>query len=164
MIILDSSPLIHLTKIGKINYIIDLFDGIIISRAVCNEVIKKGQIAGYSDAVLLKNYIKNNRIKVLEVKTPDPILQEYLHPGEYESIQLALELDSLLIMDEKKGRNITEQKRIETLTTADIILLLLKEKSINFKLFRQNLSKYAADGWLGANIYQKYLREGKNYE
>jgi len=164
MIILDSPPLIHLTKIGKINYIIDLFDAIIISPAVYNEVIRKGEKAGYSDAILLKNYFNNDKIKVLEVKTPDPILKEYLHPGEYESIQLALELDCFLIMDGKKGRKITEQKGIETLTTSDIILLLLKEKSIHFKLFRQNLSKYAADGRLGANIYQKYLREGKNYE
>ncbi len=84
--------------------------------------------------------------------------------GEYESIQLALELKALLIMDEKKGRNITEQKGIKTFTTADILLLLLKEKVIDYGFFQKNLSKYSANGWLGVNIYQKYLKEGKIYE
>ncbi len=55
MIILDSSPLIHLTKIGKIDYLINLFDFIIISKAVYKEVIIKGEKAGYSDARLLLN-------------------------------------------------------------------------------------------------------------
>ncbi|MHA1292535.1 MAG: hypothetical protein ACTSQJ_07705 [Promethearchaeota archaeon] len=164
MIILDASPLIHLTKIGKLGHIIDLFDYILISTAVYKEVIEEGIKAGYTDAILISNYIKENKIKKIKIKHPDPLLNDYLHPGESESIRLALELKSLLVIDEKKGRLIAEQKGIEFITTADILLLLLKEKLINFNYFQKNLSKYSTDGWLGTEIYQKYLEEGKKYE
>lgn len=164
MIILDASPLIHLTKIGKLEYIINLFDFIIISHAVYKEVIEEGIKAGYTDAILILNYFKNNKIKEITIENPDPLLEEYLHPGESESIQLADQLKCILIIDEKKGRLIAEQKGIEFLTTADGLYLLLKEGLINFDFFKKNLTKYSADGWLGAEIYQKYLEEGKKYE
>ena len=164
MIILDASPLIHLTKIGKLEYIINLFDFIIISHAVYKEVIEEGIKAGYTDAILILNYFKNNKIKEITIENPDPLLEEYLHPGESESIQLADHLKCILIIDEKKGRLIAEQKGIEFLTTADGLYLLLKEGLINFDFFKKNLTKYSADGWLGAEIYQKYLEEGKKYE
>ena len=45
-----------------------------------------------------------------------------------------------------------------------MLLLLLKESLINFDIFKKNLAKYSADGWLGADLYQKYLEEGKKYE
>ena len=145
MIIFDASPLIHLTKIGKLEYIINIFDSIIISNAVYKEVIEDGIKAGYTDAILLLNYFKKGKIKEITIENPDLLLNEYLHPGESESM-------------------IAEQKNIEFLTTADVLLLLLKEKKINFDFFQKNLSKYSADGWLGANIFQKYLEEGKKYE
>ncbi|GAH29310.1 unnamed protein product, partial [marine sediment metagenome] len=67
MIILDASPLIHLTKIGKLEYIINLFDFIIISHAVYKEVIEEGIKAGYTDAILILNYFKNNKIKEITI-------------------------------------------------------------------------------------------------
>ena len=164
MIILDASPLIHLTKIGKLEYIIDLFGYIIISNAVYKEVIENGIKTGYSDAILILNYYKNNKIKEIKIKNPDPLLEEYLHPGESESIQLAKSLKCILVIDEKKGRLIAEQNNIEFLTTSDLLLLLLKEGLINFDFFKKNLGKYSEDGWLGAPIYQKYLERGKKYE
>ncbi len=164
MIILDASPLIHLTKLGKLDYIVGLFDFIIISHAVYKEVIEDGIKAGYTDATLILNYFKNNKIKEIMIENPDPLLEEYLHPGESESLQLADRLKCILVMDEKKGRLIAEQRKIEFLTTADVLLLLLKEDLINFDFFKKNLVKYSADGWLGADIYQKYLEEGKKYE
>jgi predicted nucleic acid-binding protein len=131
---------------------------------VHNEVIEKGIKAGYTDAISILNLVKKEKIKEMVLENPDSLLDEYLHPGESESIQLAKNLGCLLIIDEKKGRLIAEQRNIEFLTTADIILLLLKEDLIDFSHFQKNLSKYAADGWLGTNIFQRYIEEGKKYE
>ena len=164
MIILDASPLIHLTKIGKLEYVIDLFDYIIISNAVYKEVIEEGIKEGFNDAILILNYLKKDKIKEITIENPDLLLNEYLHPGESESIQLALFLKAILVIDEKKARMIAEQRGIGFLTTADVLLLLLKEKLIKFEYFQKNFLKYSADGWLGADIYQKYLEEGKKYE
>ena len=68
MIILDSSPLIHLTKIGKIEYLVNLFDYLIISEAVYTETIENGIQSGYSDAKLLFNLVEEEKIKKLKIK------------------------------------------------------------------------------------------------
>lgn len=164
MIIFDSSPLIHLTKIGKIRFILNLFDFIVIPDKVYFEVIEEGIKTGFSDAILLRNYFKNKKIKKMEVSLHDPILKDYLHAGEYEAIQLAQQLDGLLVMDEKKGRLVAEQKEIEVVSTADTLLLLRKENVIDSTLFQSNLGKYAANSWLSPIIYDKYLKEGKKFE
>lgn len=163
MIILDASPLIHLTKIGKIGFLIELFDYIIISGAVYDEVIQNGLQMGYDDAKILMNYYKEEKIRIKSIVQEDSIISDYLHKGEYESIQLAEALHYILVIDEKKGRIIAEQKRIKFYTTAGILLLLLKEKVFNANLFELNLSKYASNAWLSTDIYQWYLREGENY-
>jgi hypothetical protein len=164
MIIFNSSPLIHLTKIGKIEYILNIFDFIVIPSEVYSEVIEEGIKEGFSDATLLYNYVENKKIKKIEINKPDLILKDYLHPGEYETIILAQQLEGLLVIDDRKARAVAEQKNLEVLTTADVLLLLLKENVINSTLFQLNLSKYSANGWLAPNIYEKYLAEGKKYE
>lgn len=164
MIIFNSSPLIHLSKIGKMEFLFKIFDFIIIPEAVYSEVIEAGLNAGYSEAILLLNYYNSKKILKMKITTPDPILKGYLHPGEYEAILLAQELNALLVIDDKKGRTVAEQKRLEFLTTADIFLLLIKEKVINSTLFKLNLGKYSANAWFASNLYQKYLKEGKKYE
>lgn len=164
MIILDASPLIHLTKIGKIEFLLDLFGYALITEAVYQEVVEEGIEKGYSDAILILNYIKKKRIKRVELQNPDISLNNYLHPGESESIQLAKQLDLILVIDENKGRTLAEQREIIFYSTADILLLLLKEKVINFDLYTRNFARYASNGWLGRDVYKKYLMEGKNYE
>ncbi len=164
MIILDSSPLIHLTKIGKIEYLVNLFDYLIISEAVYTETIENGIQSGYSDAKLLFNLVEEEKIKKLKIKKTDNILKGYLHLGEYESIQLATEFNRLLVMDEEKGRLVAEQRDLLVLTTADILLLLLKEKCISYPLYHTTFIKYSDQGWLGSNVLELYLEEGKKYE
>ena len=164
MIIFDSSPLIHLTKLGKIDFVIKMFDFIIVPKAVYSETIEDGIKTGFSDATLLLNYFRNEKIMKLEIGQQDPILKEYLHSGEYESIQLAQQLGIILVMDDRKGRLVAEQKGVEVLTTVDVLLLLRKENLINFTYFQSNLGKYSSNGWLAPNIYEKYLKEGKKYE
>jgi len=164
MIIFDSSPLIHITKIGKIDYILRKFGCIIIPNAVFTEVIDDGIKEGYSDAIFLKNLFEERKIEKIEIKQQEIVLKNYLHPGEYEAILLAQQINGLLIMDEKKGRFVAERKKIEVVTTPDLLLLLCKEKIIDYTLFQSSLGKYASKGWLNPEIYQKYLMEGKKFE
>ncbi|MHA1767254.1 MAG: hypothetical protein ACTSWX_14905 [Promethearchaeota archaeon] len=164
MIIFDSSPLIHLTKIGKMDFILKKFDNIIISDAVYLEVIEQGIEHGYSDALLLENYVNAKKILKYSIKKTDPLLKKYLHLGEYESILLSEELKSIIVLDDRKARIVAEQRNLSSISTADLILLLIKIKSINFNIYKRNLLKYASNGWFSHELYELYLKEGKKYE
>ena len=167
MIISDSSPLIHLTKIGKIKFIIDLFGSITITESVNDEVVKKGLSKGFSDAEIINSYIKNKKIKVESIpKKGDALnmqnaLKNYLHKGELDSIILSNFEKGLLLIDERKGRLICEQHHIPTITTSSILLLLLKKNIINMNLYESNFSKYGKNGWISLDVYQKYIEYGR---
>ncbi|MHA1732257.1 MAG: hypothetical protein ACTSU5_09950 [Promethearchaeota archaeon] len=128
------------------------------------EVISDGLNSGYEDAILLKNLHEMGKIVTVKTRRVDPVLKGYLHAGEYESILVAQDLGAIIVIDEKKGRIIAEERGIEYLSTADVILILLREKFINYDLFRSNLGKYSARGWISPVLIEKYLLEAKKYE
>ena len=67
-------------------------------------------------------------------------------------------------MDEKKGRLVAEQRNIPFITTAGLILLLLRHNVIKYNLYCSNLAKYASNGWFSLQNYQQYIKRGKKYE
>jgi predicted nucleic acid-binding protein len=136
----------------------------LIPEGVYQETIENGIKLGYSDAILLSEYCKNQKIRIQKISTEETALKLYLHLGEYETIMLAQELSYILVIDDKKARFVAEQKSLSFFSTLDIILLLQKEKTIDFELFQNNLGKYAKNGWINPQIIKQYLTEGKKYE
>ena len=168
MIIFDSSPLIHLTQIGKLKYIISVFKNVVIPQAVYEEVVEKGIKFGYSDAILIRNLENEKQILKMKTKKHDPTLVNFLHDGEIEVLQLGEEYahkkKCLIVMDEKKGRMVAEQRNIPFISTAGLILLLLRHKLIKYDLYSSNLAKYTSNGWFSLQNYQQFIKRGKNYE
>ena len=58
-IITDSSPLIFLSKIGKLYLLKELFDEILIPSSVFNETVTIGKEKMLEDAFLIENFINH---------------------------------------------------------------------------------------------------------
>ena len=58
MIISNSTPLIYLTKLGKLNLLKDLFKKIIIPEEVFQEVVIRGKANHVSEALIVKEAVK----------------------------------------------------------------------------------------------------------
>ncbi|MDP1545330.1 MAG: DUF3368 domain-containing protein [Anaerolineales bacterium] len=102
MIVSDSSPLISLARIGKLDLLHRLYGELLIPQAVRHEVVVKGVgQPGFEDvksAAWIKTAAVTNHEFVLA-------LQRDLDAGESEAIALALEKKAdLLLMDERLGR------------------------------------------------------------
>lgn len=156
MIVFDTSPLIHLTKLGKIEYVFQIFGPITIPSAVYTEVITNGLEKGYADASLLKRYSDEKKVVCKEIKNETNTFKGYLHDGEYQSIMLAEQDKGLLVIDERKGRIIAKQKNILFQTTLGIMLILLKEKQIDSNHYIENLNKYADNGWISIQVRDEF--------
>ena len=118
IIISDTSCLIALTKIEKLGLLKELYQEILITTSVYEEF-------GSS----LPNWIL-----VIDVKDKykQKELEKRLDRGEASSIALALEIDnSTLIIDEIKGRRITQSFNIDIIGTIGIILLADKKGLIS---------------------------------
>ncbi len=114
IIISDTSCLIALSKIDKLDLLKDLYEEIIITKEVFNEF-------GGS----LPNWILTTEVKD---KQKQQEFEKLLDKGEASSIALALEIDnSTLIIDEFKGRKIAQSLNIDIIGTIGVILLADKK-------------------------------------
>jgi predicted nucleic acid-binding protein len=114
IIITDTSCLIALSNINELQILPDLFHEIIITPEVSAEFGEK-----------LPDWIKVTEAKNRE-KQAD--LEKILDSGEASSIALALESgNSLLLIDEIRGRRIAKSLNVEIIGTIGVIVLAEKK-------------------------------------
>lgn len=109
-VVCNASPLVNLSRIGKLDLLKGLYGKILIPAAVYNEVVIEGQgLPGASeisraDWIISRNIKNHQQVKILRFD---------LDPGEAECIVLALEENSnLLIMDERIGREMARHLNV----------------------------------------------------
>jgi len=114
VIIADTSCLILFDKINHLEILRDTFRQLIVTDEVAQEF-------GYGLPDWITIQPMKNKSQYLE-------LSKNLGKGEASSITLALELsDSLLIVDERKGRKVAEEMEIEIIGSLGV---LMKAKEI----------------------------------
>jgi len=88
IVVSDSTPLIHIAKVGL--------------------------ILEQNDAVVINEYI-GKRIHVKNASSSSSYLVEKysIHKGEADSIQLALEINALILMNERDGRNAAKSEGLK---------------------------------------------------
>ena len=141
IVISDASCLIALNNIGFLNVIKDLYREVVITQEVKNEFGEP-----------LPKWINIVKVQDLQKKRE---LEEVLDVGEASSIALSLEIkDSVLIIDERKGRKIASSLNIKIIGTIgvliqahkkglikDLITVILKLVNSGFRLSDNLLDK-----------------------
>ena len=142
IIVADSSPLISLAIISKLDLLTELFDEIYIPKAVFSEISVGDK--PYSDL-----FSKLSRMKIMDVNNRIAlmILNKDLDLGESEAIVLAMEnnIDNILI-DERKGRRIATANGLHPIGTIGVLIQAKKMGLIN------NI-KFHLDKLIQNNIY-----------
>ncbi len=110
----DTSCLIALSNIGRLDILHDVFGEVFITDIVVQEF-------GYPLPSWLKTIHVNNTNKMHE-------LEKQLDSGEASVIALALEHpDCILIIDEMKGRKIAESNNLKIIGTIGVLILAEKK-------------------------------------
>lgn len=123
IIVSDSSPLIALAIIGKLNLLEKLYEEIVVPFAVYKEVTEKEKPFSKELRLFLSNRTKQiaNRLAV-EVLISD------IGIGESESIVLALEeKPDLVLIDDLKARKFAKMYGLEIIGTMGILLKAKKK-------------------------------------
>jgi|SRR5680860_43405 len=118
IIISDTSCLITLGNVDKLDLLRDLFQEIIITEEVRDEFNER--LPDWITIMDVKDKQRQNEIENL------------LDKGESSAITLALEIpNSLLIIDEIKGRKIAESFNIEIIGTIGVLIIAKKKGLID---------------------------------
>jgi len=126
-IVSNSSPLINLSRIGRLDLLHHLYSEITIPGAVWHEVVVEGAKKAGADTVKSASWIKK---KTVSNKQLVRALQQELDPGESEAIALAVEIGAeFLLMDDHLGR---ESARHFGLRYTGLIGVLIEAKHKGF--------------------------------
>src|SRR3990172_13183463 len=121
IVVSDTTPLIGLASIGRLELLFELFGEVYIPQAVYDETVTFGREEGIAkQAVASADWIH-----VVEVKNKlaVDILLDEMDLGEVETIILAEEINAdWVLMDEKKGRRKLTQLNIPKIGTIGILL------------------------------------------
>jgi len=117
MIVSDSTTLIILFDLKRLELLSNVFEHIIIPQAVYDEITVKKPIE-LTSFILVKQVANTELLETLS---------SLLDKGESEAIALALELKKPLIMDEKKGRKIALHQGIKIIGLLGVVYLNIKK-------------------------------------
>ncbi len=153
IVVSNTTPIISLASINRLDLLEKMFGKIVISEAVYNE-IKAKQHYGYSE-------IDNTFIEVQKITGylyKDFLLKE-LDTGEAETIILAKEINAdFAIIDESLGYKIAKNSGLTVIRTLSI-LLKAKEKGYISQL-KPLLDQMIENGrWYSDNVYQAVLKQ-----
>lgn len=161
MVVVNSTPLLYLAKIGKLRKIIEHFGLVVIPEAVYDETVRKGMALGRPEAEMINELIADGRIRVEKV---EKILGEIkgLHRGEVEALSLAKGRGDEIIVDDKSAYEYAKILGIKGLRSIRAMLILMKDKELTFNDLRRNLRLLSRSGfWLTADVYAEILEEAR---
>jgi predicted nucleic acid-binding protein len=149
--ILDSTPLIYLTKIGRLDLL--LSEEILIPRAVYEEVVTKGLEEGFLDAKIIQDTVEKKAIKVRELgprqKKEAKELMKFaeIEIGEAEAIVLAKDQKAELLMDDAVGNGVAKALNVIALWTTSFILKLVSEQHLQKGEAREIIKQLVEAGY-----------------
>lgn len=148
----DTSPISFLLRIGRTDLLAALFGTVIIPQAVADELDRGRATFGEW----------RSRLPFIEIRpvSPSPVLtllDSALDPGEAQSIALAVEEKTLLIIDERAGHREAVKLKVPVMGTVRL-LLEAKRRGI-IQTVRPLLDELRTRGglWLSEQVYRQAL-------
>ena len=163
IVVSDSTPLISLLKINRLDLLKKLFGDVLIPQAVFDELTDDERFRLEADQIREKKFIV-----VKPVNNPEStnILKRAtgLDQGESEAIVLTDELKAdLLLMDEAKGRNISAQMGLRIMGTIGILMAAYEEDELSSDEVRECIAGLQHAGrHIGQRHYQMLLSRLKD--
>lgn len=158
IVVSDTTPLISLLKINRIDLLEKLFGDVLIPQAVFDELTVDERFRLEADQIRQKKFIV-----VKPVNNPESasILKRAtgLDQGESEAIVLTDELKAdLLLMDEAKGRNVSAQMGLRIMGTIGILMAAYEEHELTSDEVRECVDGLQRAGrHIGQRHYQMLL-------
>lgn len=155
-IVCNTSPLILLAKVHRLEILAQLYDEVIIPVSVLDEVEARPGEEARQVRVLLQS--QNFRLRKAAKRTLDRLLLD-LGVGEREAIALASEITAdLVILDDQQGRRVAREKGLSVTGTLGI-LIEARERGI-IPSVRCELDRLIEAGmWIDEIFYHRILQE-----
>jgi len=170
----DSSPLIWISKIGKLPILKSLFHEILIPQEVYNEAVKRGLEEKFSDALVIREGIELGWIRIMQLEEQEfTVCQKIaedafeMHVGEAQAIVLARKIgkDALLLMDESSGRAFAEALGLKVRGVLYVVMTALRAELLDKLEAKELVLTLVNKGFrIEPRLLARIIREIDNYK
>ena len=166
VVVSDSTPLIYLAKIGRLNLLRGVFEKIYIPEAVFNEAVTQGKELNMSDAFIIEKAVGIWIIKELVEPKVDAEFRfldtnTKLGSGEKEALKLCKQLNAVyFIADDREARSVSRILNIKPIGTCGILIQTFRQASITEGEALQILDDLVKVGFrISSAVYRRILDE-----
>jgi predicted nucleic acid-binding protein len=166
VVVSDSTPLIYLAKIGRLNLLRGVFEKIYVPEAVFNEAVTQGKELNMSDAFIIEKAVGIWIIKELVEPKVDAEFRfldtnTKLGSGEQEALKLCKQLNAVyFIADDREARSVSRILNIKPIGTCGILIQTFRQASITEGEALQILDDLVKVGFrISSSVYRRILNE-----
>jgi len=141
LIKIDASSFIYSIKMDWIKVLKELYEDLIITSSVHQEVILNGKFKGKPDAFIGEKLIKKYDIKIHDVEKNSEV-EMGLGEGETDTILNAIKLKCSCLIDDKKAIRIAESFDLQVFSVPISLLDAFKHQKINDGKFEKFFQKW----------------------
>ncbi len=153
-VVSDSTVIIALAQVCRLDLLEKLFGEILVPEAVWREVTVRSKPG--SEKIRVDGFIHVRKVHNKELVS---LLREFVDEGEAEAIALALEANAnLLLIDDRDARSLAKKLGLQIMGTLGVIALakynglILEVKPIVDELVEKGF-------WISKRILEEFLRE-----
>lgn len=141
MIKIDASSFIYSIKMNWIKVLKELYEELIITSSVYQEVILNGKSKGKPDAFIGEKLIKKYDIQIHDVEKKSDV-EMGLGKGETDTILNAIEIKCFCLIDDKKAIRIAESFDLQIISVPITLLDAYKQQKIDDEKFEEVFQKW----------------------
>ena len=165
-VVSNSSPLIYLANVGRLNLIKDVYGRVWIPEAVFHEVIVQGKALGIAEASIVEEvvdrWIFREGIRP-EIDSKYGFLDESerIGPGERQALKLCKQLNAdFFIVDDKEARRVARILKVKTLGTCGILIQARRQGLVSSEEAEEILNDLVKAGFrIDSILYSRVIKE-----
>jgi len=165
-VVSNSSSLIYLAKVGRLNLIKDVYGRVLISEAVFHEVVTQGKALGIAEAPIVEEEVGQRIFKEgirPEIDSKYGFLDENerIGPGERQALKLCKQLNAdFFIVDDKEARRAARILKVKTLGTCGILIQARRQGLVSCEEAEEILNDLVKSGFrIDPILYRRLIKE-----
>ena len=162
MIVCNSTVLIYLSKISRLNILRELFKEVLIPEEVKREVVEEGKKRNHIDVFDIEKSINEGWIQVRKVKVHRVLKDIEIDLGEAEAISLAIITKNGVLVDQNHARTAAKIVGISPHGTIHVLLQALENRIIGYDMYLLSLLDLIDIGFrMSQEVYIEAVRLGR---
>lgn len=156
IVVSNTSPIINLAAVGRLDLLRQLYKKIVIPQAVYDEITSSSQEKPGAKEVRNSPWIEKSKAK--DQRLVNALIVE-IDQGEAEAIVLALEMKAdLLLIDERIGRNVASRFDVRFIGLLGVLIHAKRRGLVqNVRPILQDLASKAGF-WMSRELHAKVLQ------